>query len=164
VNLQQTEKLLRNWPTQYNLEWLGQIGKRTDIVSVFTGLLFEITFESTSSETEEYTHHITLTGLHPSELPVIIQILRSFLELNTDTTLESALQSIKAPYFLHLTLVAPRLKSSGLLCRDPKLLQAIHEGKDFHSFSASAMYGIPYNEFIMLLKIRLTRITNALRK
>jgi DNA polymerase-1 len=39
----------------------------------------------------------------------------------------------------------------GAICKDKNMLKAIAEGLDFHSFSASAMMGVPYDEFVAIL-------------
>lgn len=43
------------------------------------------------------------------------------------------------------------VKILGALSKDPALLNAIAKGYDFHSFSASQMIGVPYDEFIQIL-------------
>lgn len=43
------------------------------------------------------------------------------------------------------------VKILGALSKDSTLLKAIADGLDFHSFSASQMVGVPYNEFIEVL-------------
>lgn len=50
--------------------------------------------------------------------------------------------------FLCLDQSSAEVKVLGALCKDPKLLRAIAEGKDFHSYSAASMYGIDYDEFV----------------
>ena len=54
--------------------------------------------------------------------------------------------------FLALDFSSAEVKVLGALCRDPKLLMSIREGLDFHSFSASQMRGIPYDEFVHILE------------
>ncbi len=52
----------------------------------------------------------------------------------------------------HLFLCADQssaeVKILGALCKDPGLLRAIQEGKDFHAYSASQMHGIDYDEMV----------------
>lgn len=53
--------------------------------------------------------------------------------------------------FLTLDFSSAEVKVLGALCKDPLLLKAIREGLDFHSFSASQMYSINYDEFVAVL-------------
>lgn len=50
--------------------------------------------------------------------------------------------------FISLDFSSAEVKVLGALCKDENLLKAISEGLDFHSFSASKMRGIDYDEFI----------------
>ncbi len=43
------------------------------------------------------------------------------------------------------------VKILAMLCRDNNMLKAIEMGYDFHSFSASSMIGVPYQEFVAAL-------------
>jgi uncharacterized damage-inducible protein DinB len=54
--------------------------------------------------------------------------------------------------FLALDFSSAEVKVLGALCKDPTLLAAIRDGKDFHSVSASAMHGIPYDEYVHVLE------------
>ena len=44
------------------------------------------------------------------------------------------------------------VKVLGALSRDPLLLQAIREKKDFHSFTACAIHDLDYDEFVAIIK------------
>lgn len=50
--------------------------------------------------------------------------------------------------FLTWDFSSAEVKVLGAICKDKNMLKAIADGLDFHSFSASAMYGIPYDEFV----------------
>lgn len=52
------------------------------------------------------------------------------------------------------------VKILAALCRDEKMLVAIHQGLDFHSYTAATINGITYDEFVEVLKDK----TNPLAK
>ena len=54
--------------------------------------------------------------------------------------------------FLSFDFSSAEVKILGALCKDPNILKAIREGLDFHSFSASAMKGISYEDFMYQLE------------
>lgn len=53
--------------------------------------------------------------------------------------------------FLCADQSSAEVKILGALCKDPGLLRAIQEGKDFHSYSATQMYGLDYDDFVIHL-------------
>jgi DNA polymerase-1 len=53
--------------------------------------------------------------------------------------------------FITLDFSSAEVKALANLCRDPNMLSAIERGLDFHSFSASLMLGIPYEEYVAIL-------------
>lgn len=57
-------------------------------------------------------------------------------------------------FLLCFDFSSAEVKVLAAICRDENMLKAISEGLDFHSFSASLMYGIPYGEFIHVLEDR----------
>lgn len=54
--------------------------------------------------------------------------------------------------FIAFDFSSAEVKILGAICKDKNMLRAISEGLDFHSFSASAMMGVPYEEFIHVLE------------
>jgi DNA polymerase-1 len=55
-------------------------------------------------------------------------------------------------FMLLLDFSSAEVKILGALCKDPAMLQAIAEGRDFHSSSASAMIGVPYEDYMHVLE------------
>lgn len=39
-------------------------------------------------------------------------------------------------------------------CKDERMLKAVHDGLDFHTYSASAIHGIPYDDFHAVIEDR----------
>ncbi len=54
--------------------------------------------------------------------------------------------------FLAADQSSAEVKVLGAICRDENLLRAIREDRDFHSFTASLLAGIPYDEFVDILE------------
>lgn len=54
--------------------------------------------------------------------------------------------------FIAFDFSSAEVKILGAICRDKNMLKAIAEGLDFHSFSASAMMGVPYEDYIHILE------------
>jgi DNA polymerase-1 len=53
--------------------------------------------------------------------------------------------------FITLDFSSAEVKALANLCRDPSMLKAIRENLDFHSFSASLMLNVPYEDFVAVL-------------
>jgi DNA polymerase-1 len=62
--------------------------------------------------------------------------------------------------FIAFDFSSAEVKILGAICKDKNMLKAIAEGLDFHSYSASAMMRIPYDDYIHVLEDK----TNALNK
>ena len=54
--------------------------------------------------------------------------------------------------FMAFDFSSAEVKILANICKDPSMLKAVADGLDFHSFSASAMLGVPYAEFVDVLK------------
>lgn len=54
--------------------------------------------------------------------------------------------------FLAFDFSSAEVKILANICKDPSMMKAVADGLDFHSFSASAMLGVPYNEFVGVVK------------
>lgn len=130
--------------------WLADIGKRNDIASVYRTFIRDYISEHVKRDGRIHpsynlngTSSFRITGDNPN----LTQLPREKHGYNVRECFVVDSGNI----FLAFDFSSAEVKVLGALCRDPKLLQAIHEGKDFHSFSASAMYGIPYDDFIGIL-------------
>jgi DNA polymerase-1 len=133
-----------------NLEWLGWIGKRNDIVSVYRTFIRDYA-----------TEHVKRDGrIHPS----YNQFGTSSFRISGDKPNLTQLPRPKHGYnirecftvedgnvFIAFDFSSAEVKVLGALSGDPNLVRAIREGRDFHSFSASAMHNIPYDKFIEIL-------------
>jgi DNA polymerase-1 len=53
--------------------------------------------------------------------------------------------------FIAFDFSSAEVKILANICRDPGMMKAVAEGLDFHSFSASSMIGMPYEEYVGIL-------------
>ena len=53
--------------------------------------------------------------------------------------------------FIAFDFSSAEVKILGALCKDPNMLRAIEQGLDFHSFSASSMLKVPYEDFMIVM-------------
>jgi DNA polymerase-1 len=138
---------LRELAKSTGLQWLADIGKRTDIVSVYRTFIRDYVSEHVKRDGRIHpsynlngTSSFRITGDNPN----LTQLPREKHGYNV----RECFTVDNGKLFLAFDFSSAEVKVLGALCRDPKLLQAIREGKDFHSFSAAAMYGIAYEDFI----------------
>jgi hypothetical protein len=53
--------------------------------------------------------------------------------------------------FIAFDFSSAEVKIVAALCKDPAMLKAVREGRDFHSSSASLMIGVPYEEIVRVV-------------
>lgn len=57
----------------------------------------------------------------------------------------------KGNVFIAFDFSSAEVKIVAALCKDPAMLKAVEEGRDFHSSSASLMIGVPYDEVVRVV-------------
>lgn len=57
----------------------------------------------------------------------------------------------KGKVFIAFDFSSAEVKILGALCQDANMLRAIEQGLDFHSFSASSMLKVPYEDFMVVM-------------
>lgn len=132
------------------LQFLADMAKRRDVNSVhntFIKTYVEDFVKRTGRIHPNYnlfgTSSFRITGDNPN----LTQLPRAKHGYNVRTCYK-----VRDGYlFIAFDFSSAEVKILGALCKDPTLLKAIEDGLDFHSFSASQMLGIPYNEFIGVL-------------
>jgi DNA polymerase-1 len=142
---------LKELSQQMGLEWLEWIGKRNDINSVhntFVKTYVEDFVKRDGRIHPSYNLHGTSSFRITGDRPNLTQLPRPKHGYNV----RSCYRVPDGKVFLALDFSSAEVKVLGALCKDPALLRAIAEGKDFHSFSASAMHGIPYDEYVHVLE------------
>lgn len=132
------------------LQYLADMAKRRDIVSVrrtFIDTYIEDFVKRTGRIHPNYnlfgTSSFRITGDNPN----LTQLPRAKHGYNVRSC-----YVVRDGYvFIAFDFSSAEVKILGALCKDPTLLKAIADGLDFHSFSASQMLGIPYDEFMAVL-------------
>lgn len=133
-------------------EWeiLGDLAKRNDINSTYNTFIRDYVekFVKTDGRIHpNYNQHGTSSFRITGDNPNLTQLPRAKYGYN----IRECFTVDKGNLFLALDFSSAEVKVLGALCKDPTLLRAIEQGLDFHSFSASQMRGIPYNEFVDIL-------------
>jgi len=133
------------------LAWLGDLAKRNDIVSVYRTFIRDYVDEHVKRDGRVHpsynlngTSSFRITG----DKPNLTQLPRPKHGYNVRECF-----TVEDGYiFIAFDFSSAEVKVLGALCRDPNLLKAIREGLDFHSFSASSMHNIPYDDFVAVVK------------
>lgn len=136
---------------KYELPWLKLIAKRKDIISIYRTFVANYVEDFVKSDGRihsSYNQHGTSSFRISGENPNFTQIPRPKWGYNIRDLF------IPSPgyVFICLDFSSAEVKVLGAISRDPGLLKAIAEGMDFHSFSASQMMGISYENFMAVLK------------
>lgn len=135
---------------KYELPWLRTIGKRKDIVSIYRTFIENYVKDFVKRDGRihsSYNLHGTSSFRISGDSPNFTQIPRPKWGYNIRDLFVPSDDMV----FIALDFSSAEVKILGAISRDPALLKAIADGLDFHSFSASEMMGIPYDEFIGIL-------------
>lgn len=134
-----------------NIDHLGWIAKRNDIASVYRTFLRNYVEDYVKPDGRihpSYNLNGTSSFRISGDNPNLTQLPRPKHGYNVRSCF-----NVRPGYiFLALDFSSAEVKILGALCKDPTMLKAIAEGKDFHSFSASMAHGIPYDEFVHVLE------------
>lgn len=147
VDAEAMDDLMKRYPEH---SWLSIIGKYGDIVSLYRTFVENYVADHVKSDGRihpSYNLHGTSSFRITGDNPNLTQVPRGKHGYNLKTmfTVEEGCA------FLTADFSSAEVKILGALSQDPSLLQAIREDLDFHSFSASKMYGLQYEEFIGVL-------------
>lgn len=129
------------------LQYLADMAKRRDINSVhntFVKTYVEDFVKRDGRVHPSYNLFGTSSFRITGDSPNLTQLPRAKHGYNVRACFRVAQGYI----FITFDFSSAEVKILGALCKDPTLLKAIADGLDFHSFSASQMLGIPYDEFI----------------
>ena len=132
------------------LTWLPLLAKRNDISSLYRTFVANYVKDFVKSDGRihpSYNLHGTGSFRLSGEEPNLTQLANPKHGYN----IREFYGVPDGCVFLAADYSSAEVKILGALCRDEKLLQAIAEGKDFHSYSASEMHGIDYEEFVSVL-------------
>ena len=132
-------------------EWLSDLAKFGDISSVWRTFIRTYVEDFVKADGRiypSYNLHGTSSGRISGDSPNLTQLPRAKHGYNVREcyTVE------EGNCFITLDFSSAEVKILGAISKDPLLLKAIAEGKDFHSFTASTIHGIPYDEYIHVLE------------
>ena len=142
------EKLSKTFP---EFTWLSLIAKRNDISSLYRTFVVNYVEDYVKADGRIHpSYNLFGTGSFriSGEEPNLTQLPN----IKHGYNIREMFKVPERCVFLAADYSSAEVKILGALCRDEKLLQAIAEGKDFHSYSASEMHGIDYEEMIAVLK------------
>lgn len=142
---------------KHKLEWLSILARRNNLASVYRTFFqnYEADFVKPDGRIHpSYNLFGTSSFRITGDRPNLTQLPNEVTEKRLGYSIKENYIVDKGEFFLCADFSSAEVKILGALCKDPKLLQAIAEGKDFHSYSASSMYGIPYTDFIIGLEYK----------
>lgn len=132
-------------------EWLSLLGKRGDIASTWRTFIRSYVEDFVRSDGRlhpSYNLHGTGSFRISGENPNLTQLPRPKHGFN----IRQCYNARPGYIFMALDFSSAEVKVLGAISKDKNILKAIEEGLDFHSFSASQMHGIPYDEFVAVLE------------
>lgn len=130
---------------------LGFMAKRNDIASVYRTFIKNYVRDFVKKDGRihpSYNLHGTSSFRITGEKPNLTQLARPKHGYN----IRDLYEVDEGNVFISLDFSSAEVKVLGALCKDKNLLKAIEEGLDFHSFSASKMRNIAYDEFLHALE------------
>lgn len=142
----------------HDLEWLKLIAKRKDIVSIYRTFIENYVADFVKRDGRihsSYNQHGTSSFRISGENPNFTQIPRPKHGYN----IRDLFIPTPGYVFIALDFSSAEVKVLGAISRDPGLLRAVAEGLDFHSFSASQMMGISYEDFMAVLNDGPNKVT-----
>lgn len=135
---------------EHKLQWLADMAKRKDLNSVYNSFLSDYVDDYVKSDGRihpQYNLHGTSSHRISSDKPNLLNIPSPKHGYNVRDlyTVEDGM------VFLAFDFSSCEVKVLGALSKDPKLLDAIASGLDFHSYTASTINDIPYEDFVAVL-------------
>lgn len=130
------------------MQYLADIAKRKAIVSVHRGFISTYIDDYVQADGRVhalYNQFGTSTFRLSSSFPNLQNTPRAF-------GVKRCFNAKPGNVFICFDFSSAEVKCLTSICRDPNMLKAVNEGLDFHSFSASGMYGIPYEVFHAIIE------------
>lgn len=139
----------------HDLEWLRVLARRNNLASVHRTFFKSYVDDFVKRDGRIHpsynlfgTSSFRITGDNPN----LTQIPNDVTERRLGYSVKECYTVDPGYLFLCADFSSAEVKVLGALCKDPSLLKAISDGLDFHSYSASSMHGIPYDEFVHILE------------
>ena len=138
---------------RYDLPWLKDINRRKNVASVYNSFISTYIQDFLKRDGRihpEYNLHGTSSHRISSSNPNLLNLPRP------DSCAPYDIRSLYiAPpnhVFLTLDFSSCEVKVLAARCKDPAMLRAIREGKDFHTYTASLINGLTYEEMHHVLE------------
>lgn len=138
---------------RYDLSWLKDMNRRKNVASVYNSFIATYIDDFLKPDGRihpEYNLHGTSSHRISSSNPNLLNLPRP------DSCPPYDIRSLYiAPpdhVFLTLDFSSCEVKVLAARCKDPAMLRAIKEGKDFHTYTASLINGLTYEEMHHVLE------------
>jgi DNA polymerase-1 len=135
----------------HNLDWLKVLARRNNVNSVYNTFFKTYIPDFVKSDGRVHSSYSLFgtSSFRPSgQFPNMTQIPNTQTENKLGYSIKQCYTVDPGNLFLCLDQSGAEVVMLAFLCRDPKLLRAVAEGKDFHSYSASQMHGVDYDEMV----------------
>lgn len=135
---------------RHGYDWLKKLAKYKDIASVYRSFISTYVKDWVKYDGRIHPqYNLTGTSSHriSSDSPNLLNLPRMCHSYN----IRECYTVDEGNVFLAFDFSSCEVKILGALSKDPMLLQAIAEGKDFHSFTACLIHGLVYDEYIAVL-------------
>lgn len=136
---------------EHGLPWLEAIKKRNDVASMHNSFIRTYVDDWVKSDGRvhpSYNLHGTSSHRISSSNPNLLNLPRGYYGYNI-----RQLYTAKAGYiFLAFDFSSCEVKILAALSGDETMIDACVSGKDFHSYTASMIYHIDYDEFVAIIK------------
>ena len=145
------------------LLWLGDIQKRKNMASVYRSFIetyVEKFVKRDGCIHPEYNLHGTSSHRISSDNPNLLNLPRSCYQYD----IRSLYVVPEGMVFLTMDFSSCEVKILAALSRDETMIKAIREGLDFHTFTASMISGIPYDEILAVLDFTKEQLADPVNK
>lgn len=136
---------------QYKHEWLLDIKKYVDISSMHNSFIKTYVGDWIKSDGRvhpQYNLHGTSSHRISSSSPNLLNLPRGYYGYN----IRQLYTTVGRMVFLTFDFSSCEVKILAALSGDPMMIQACRDKLDFHSFTASMMYNLDYDELVAVLE------------
>ena len=135
----------------YGHSWLKDLIIRNDVASVYRSFILDYVPKFVKRDGRihpNYNLHGTSSHRISGDNPNLLNIPSPKHGYN----IRSLYRVDNGNAFLTFDFSSCEVKVLAALCKDPKMLESIEKGLDFHTFTAAQMYKIPYDELNAVIK------------
>lgn len=130
---------------QHGLQWLADLQKRKNMVSVYRSFIETYVEKFVKRDGRihpEYNLQGTSSHRISSDNPNLLNLPRSCYQYD----IRAAYTAPQGMVFLTMDFSSCEVKILAALSGDETMIRAIRQGLDFHTFTASIISGVPYDE------------------